>query len=89
MAGKYHVQEGIMDSYGITGLKDLDAQAVSPLSTGGGLVKDWEATNQRAITVIIMQSDKATLNQAWKLYRYSEIKDHQGLTDFLYSLEYA
>src|SRR4051794_40421492 len=40
------------------------------------------------MTAIIMQSDKAILNQAWKLYRYSEIKDHQGLTDFLYSLEY-
>ena len=48
------------------------------------------ATNyKREMTVIIMQSDKATLNQAWKLYRYSEIKDHQGLTDFLYSLKYA
>ena len=35
----------MVDSYGITGLKDLDAQAVSPLSTGGGLAKDWEATN--------------------------------------------
>ena len=39
MAGKYHVQEGMVDSYGITGLKDLDAQAVSPLSTGGGQQK--------------------------------------------------
>ena len=36
MAGKYHVYEGMVDSYGKTGLKDLDAQAVSPLSTGGG-----------------------------------------------------
>jgi len=26
----------MVDSYGITGLKDLDAQAVSPLSTGEG-----------------------------------------------------
>ena len=26
-------------------LRILDAQAVSPLSTGGGLAKDWEATN--------------------------------------------
>ena len=64
MESKYHIQEGIVDSYGITGLKVLDAQAVIPLSTGGGLAKDWEATNQRAMTVIIMQSDKATLNQA-------------------------
>ena len=39
MAGKYHVQEGMVDSYGITGLKDLDAQAVSPLSTGEGQPK--------------------------------------------------
>ena len=45
MADKYHVQEGIVDSYGITGLKGLDAKVVSPLSTGGGLAKDWEATN--------------------------------------------
>ena len=39
MAGKYHVQEGMMDSYGITGLKDLDAQAVFPLSTSEGQQK--------------------------------------------------
>jgi len=35
----------MVDSYGKTGLKDLDAQAVILLSTGGGLAKDWEATN--------------------------------------------
>ena len=41
------------------------------------------------MTVIIMQSDKAILNQAWKLYRNTEKKEQQGMTDFLYSLKYA
>ena len=37
MVGKYRIQEGIVDSYGITfGFKGLDAQAVFPLSTGEG-----------------------------------------------------
>ena len=88
MAGKYHIQEDIVDSYGITGLKDLDAQAVIPLSTSGGQQKMGKRPTKRALTIIIMQSDKATLNRAWKLYHYSEIKDHQGLIDF-YSLKYA
>ena len=35
--GRYRIQEGIVDSYGITlGFKGLDAQAVFPLSTGEG-----------------------------------------------------
>ena len=37
MAGRYHIQEGIVDSYGITlGFMEVDAQAVFPLNTGEG-----------------------------------------------------
>ena len=37
MAGRYRIQEGIVDSYGITlGFKGLDAQAAFPLSTSEG-----------------------------------------------------
>ena len=40
MAGRYRIQEGIVDSYGITlGFKGLDAQAVFPLSTSEGQEK--------------------------------------------------
>ena len=37
MAGKYRIQEGMVDSYGITlGFMELYAQAVFPLSTSEG-----------------------------------------------------
>ena len=40
MAGRYRIQEGIVDSSGITlGFKGLDAQAVFPLSTSEGQQK--------------------------------------------------
>ena len=89
MTGKYHVQEGMMDSYGITDLKDFGCTSSQSAQYRWRLAKDWERPTKRAMMVIIMQSDEAILNQAWKLYRYSETKDHQGLTDFLYSLKYA
>ena len=37
MAGKYRIQEGMVDSYGITlGFMEVDPQAVFPLSTSEG-----------------------------------------------------
>jgi hypothetical protein len=46
------------------GLQELDARVELILSTKRGLAKDWEQPTKRAITAIIMQSDKAILKEA-------------------------
>jgi hypothetical protein len=46
------------------GFWELDARVELILSTRQGLAKDWERPTKRAITAIIMQSDKATLKKA-------------------------
>ena len=44
MAGRYRIQVGMVDSYGITlGFMELDAQAVFPISTGEG----WQKTGKQ------------------------------------------
>jgi hypothetical protein len=42
----------------------LDAPVELILSTKGRLAKDWERPTKRAITAIIMQSDKILLKEA-------------------------
>jgi hypothetical protein len=46
------------------GFYELDARVELILSTKRGLAKDWERPTKRAITVIIVHSDKATLKEA-------------------------
>ena len=54
----------MVDSYGITGLKEsLDAQAEFRLVLAKAR-KRLGSDQPESITVIIMQSDKATLNRA-------------------------
>ena len=55
----------MVDSYGITVLKDFGCTSSQSAKYRWRLAKDWERPTKRAMTVIIMQSDKATLNQAW------------------------
>jgi hypothetical protein len=49
---------------GKLGFWELDAWVELILSTKWGLAKDRERPTKRAITTIIMQSDKATLKEA-------------------------
>jgi hypothetical protein len=49
---------------GKLGFWELDAQVELILSTKQGLGKDWERPTKRAITAIIMQSDKTSLREA-------------------------
>jgi hypothetical protein len=46
------------------GFWELDARVELILSTKRGLAKDWERPTKRAITAIIMQSDKTLLREA-------------------------
>ena len=64
MASKYHMYVGMVDSYGITGLKgSVDAQAEFRLVLAKAN-KRVGSDQPESITFIIMQSDKATLNLA-------------------------
>ena len=64
MASKYHIQVGMVDSKGITGLKgSLDAQEEVRLVRAKDS-KRLGSDQAERITVIIMQSDKEKLNWA-------------------------
>jgi hypothetical protein len=54
----------MVDTLEQLGFYELDARLELILSTKRGLAKDWERPTKRAITAIIMQSDKATLREA-------------------------
>jgi hypothetical protein len=64
MACKYHAWEFIVDSLEKFGFWELDAREVFPLSIKWRLAKDWERPTKRAITAIIMHSDKTLLTKA-------------------------
>jgi hypothetical protein len=49
---------------GKLGFWELDAREVFPLGTKRRLAKDWERPTKRAITAIIMHSDKTSLTEA-------------------------
>jgi hypothetical protein len=49
---------------GKLGFWELDAREVFPLCTKWRLAKDWEQPTKRAITAIIMHSDKTSLTKA-------------------------
>jgi hypothetical protein len=49
---------------GKLGFWELDARVELILSTKRRLAKDWERPTKRAITVIIMHSDKTSLKEA-------------------------
>jgi hypothetical protein len=49
---------------GILGFWELDARVELILSTKRRLAKDWERPTKRAITAIIMHSDKTSLKEA-------------------------
>jgi hypothetical protein len=46
------------------GFWELDAREVFPLSTKLRLAKEWERPTKRAITAIIMHSNKTSLTKA-------------------------
>jgi hypothetical protein len=46
------------------GFWELDARVELILSTDEGLAKDWERPTKRAITAIIVHSDKTLLTKA-------------------------
>jgi hypothetical protein len=49
---------------GITWFWELDARVELILSTKRRLAKDWERPTKRALTAIIMHSDKTSLKEA-------------------------
>jgi hypothetical protein len=54
----------MVDTLEQLGFWELDARVELILSTKRGPAKDWERPTKRAITAIILQSDKATLKEA-------------------------
>jgi hypothetical protein len=59
---------------GILGFWELDAQVEHIISTKRRLAKDWERPTKRAITVIIMHSDKTSLRRSIKWHHKSKNK---------------
>ena len=60
------------------GFQELDARVELILSTRRGLAKDWERPTKRAIMAIIMQSDKATLKEAYDGIKSQKLNDNEG-----------
>jgi hypothetical protein len=54
----------MVDTLEKLGFWDLDARVELILSTKRRLAKDWERPTKRAITAIIMHSDKTSLKEA-------------------------
>jgi hypothetical protein len=59
---------------GILGFGELDARVELILSTKRRLAKDWERPTKRAITTIIMHSDKTSLKRSIKWHHKSKTK---------------
>jgi hypothetical protein len=57
----------------------LDAWVELILSTKWGLLKDWERPTKRAITAIIMHSNKTSLKEAKNGITSQKPNDHKGL----------
>jgi hypothetical protein len=68
-----------MDSLENFGFWELDAREVFPLSTKWRLANDWERPTKRAITAIIMHSDKTSLIEAQSGITSQKPNDHRGL----------
>jgi hypothetical protein len=54
----------MVDTLEQLGFWELDTRVELILSTKQGLAKDWERPTKRAITAIIMHSDKTLLREA-------------------------
>jgi hypothetical protein len=57
----------------------LDARVELIFSTKWGLAKDWERPTKRAITAIIMHSDKTSLKEAENGITNQKQNDHKVL----------
>jgi hypothetical protein len=61
------------------GFWELDAREVFPLGTKWRLAKDWERPTKRAITAIVMHSDKISLTKASSGITSQKPNDHRDL----------
>jgi hypothetical protein len=68
----------LIDKYGghigKLGFWELDARVELILSKKRRIAKDWERPTKRAITAIIMHSDKASLTRSIKWHHKSKTK---------------